>query len=110
MHTKTEPATHFVNEDGHVVVWSIHSPTVPEYGDWAFAEISWSKNNLSPQVTFVRQLTNFEVNSIRRQYMVWGSKLPGVPWALARGRPSTFGAGGRYDITDSSAPNRSVVV
>ena len=99
---------HFMNEDGYAVVWSIHSPTVPEYGDWAFAEIAWE--GMSARVNFVRQLTNNETNRIRRLYMVWGGKLPGVPWAIVRGKPDTFGKDGRYDSTTPSSPNHSVVV
>ena len=103
--------TCFINEYGEYVVWTLHSPAVPEYGDWAFVELVYQANNSIPQVTFVRQLTIPERNKINRQYMVWGGKLDGVSWAMVYGTPDTFGEEtGKYDVVTRSSSTRSVGV
>ena len=110
MNDDMKQSTSFVNEDGNYVAWTLHSPAVPEYGDWAFIDIRQRGEGMSPQVTFVRQLTIDEINSIRRRYMVWSNKLPGLPWAVVRGRQDSFGASGMYDITAATPTKRSVGV
>jgi hypothetical protein len=102
--------TSFVNDEGYVVAWPIHSPAIAEYGDWAYVHISYNHFNPVPEITFVRQLTIDEINKIRRGYMVWGRKLPGVPWAQVLGREDVFGKTGMYDIVVGSSTRHSIGV
>lgn len=106
----SKQAATFVNDDGYTVAWTLHSPAVLEYGDWALVDIQYRGEGKSPLVTFMRQLTTDEINSIRRRFMVWSNKLPGVPWAEVRGRQDSFGASGVYDITATATTKRSVGV
>ncbi len=100
----------FVNEEGYSVVWPLHSPALPECGEWALVDMVSRGEAMPPRVTFVRALTPHEINKIRRRYMVWGAKVAGVPWALVQGKSDDFGANGIYDIIEVSTANRSVGV
>ncbi len=102
--------TYFVDRYGYYVAWPIHSPKIPEYGECAFVELKFGLSGQITDVHFIRQLEPSEINSIRRQYMVWGNLVSGHGWALLMGRPSTFGADGKYDVISESTSSRSVGV
>ncbi len=102
--------TYFCDTYGHYVAWPIHSPAVLEYGECAFVELVYNQAGGVREVHFVRQLEAFEINTIRRQYMVWGTLISGHGWALLRGRPDTFGEDGKYDVAPVRSDGRSVGV
>lgn len=97
--------------------WPLHSPLVPEYGQWTWLSMRVRSerfcerypNEPKYRVRFIRQLTTAEVTDVTAQYMVWGEKVPDYPWALVAGR---LGTGSRHSYVDfaTSDSTRSVGV
>ncbi len=91
-------------ESGGYAAWSLHNPTVPEFGHWAWVDLQ------QDQVRFLKTMTEVEISNICRRYNVWGAKLTKAPWAMVCGVPRATKSDGSYQSARVTASDSGVGV